>query len=98
MTRFLQYTIGISGLVFALGSAPGLAKPGKGGDRQGPPAEAITACEGQAEGSAVSFSTPRGDTVAGVCRVHNDQLFAVPDNHRGGGRMDSPGQTEGGAQ
>lgn len=48
------------------------------GRRRGPPAEAISACDGHAEGDSVSFTTPRGDTLQGVCRKMGGTLFAVP--------------------
>jgi hypothetical protein len=37
------------------------------GRRMGPPPEAIAACDGQSEGAACSFETPRGDTLEGTC-------------------------------
>jgi hypothetical protein len=47
--------------------------------RRVPPQEAIDACQGHAPGDSVSFSSPHGDTVQGVCRQRGGLLFAVPD-------------------
>jgi hypothetical protein len=48
------------------------------GDRRGPPAEAISACLGHSEGDSVTFTSPRGDPVQGICRERDGELFAVP--------------------
>lgn len=48
----------------------------------GPPPEAIEACDGKSEGDTVSFETRRGDTLNGVCKYVDEQLVAVPENHR----------------
>jgi hypothetical protein len=50
--------------------------PGRG--PQGPPAEAIAACEGKSQGETVQFQTPRGDTITGTCRDIQGHLVAVP--------------------
>ena len=44
-----------------------------------PPPEAITACKGKSEGTAVQFATPRGDTLKGVCRQFEGVLAAMPE-------------------
>lgn len=49
---------------------------------QGPPPEAIEACEGLTEGDSVSFESPRGDTLEGECQYVDDELVAVPKNGR----------------
>lgn len=49
---------------------------------QGPPKEAVEACEGQSEGDSVSFETPHGDTVEGECQYMEDELVAMPKNGR----------------
>ena len=49
---------------------------------QGPPPEAIEACEGLAEGDSVSFESPHGDTLEGECQYMDDELVAVPKNGR----------------
>lgn len=41
--------------------------------------EAITACKGKSEGTAVQFTTPRGDTLKGVCRQFEGELVAMPE-------------------
>lgn len=52
------------------------------GRPNGPPPEAREACEGKAEGESVSFETRRGDTLTGECQYVEEQLVAVPENHR----------------
>jgi protein CpxP len=49
-----------------------------GGKHKGPPQEAIDACEDMNEGDTVQFTTPRGDTVSGICRNVRGGLIAVP--------------------
>jgi hypothetical protein len=44
-----------------------------------PPPEAIEACKGKSEGTAVQFITPRGDTFKGVCRQFEGILAAMPE-------------------
>jgi hypothetical protein len=51
-----------------------------GGRQQGPPPEAITACEGKEAGDAVEFSGRNGETVKAVCKLHDDKLIAEPEN------------------
>jgi hypothetical protein len=48
----------------------------------GPPAEALEACDGKSEGDSVSFETRRGDTLESTCRTIEEQLVAVPNNHK----------------
>ena len=75
---------------FAFGGHWGGEKP------KGPPQEAIDACKDLANGDLVQFTTPRGDTVSGICRDTWGGLVAVPergfpDKHRGmgpGNRID----------
>lgn len=60
------------------GEQRGMGNEGDNRDRRGPPAEAISACDGSSEGSDCNFSGPRGDTISGSCRSHNDQLACTP--------------------
>ena len=53
---------------------------GPGGGHHSPPAEAITACEGKSAGDTAEFVNERGDTVAGTCEQHGDNLVLRPDN------------------
>lgn len=48
---------------------------------QGPPPEAIQACEGKQEGDAVSFKGRRGETLNATCSMVEEQLVAVPEGH-----------------
>ena len=50
---------------------------GPQGNRGAPPAEAITACEGQSEGVSCSVTTPRGDTLDGTCKNTPDGKYFV---------------------
>lgn len=68
------------------GNGPGNDRPGNGPGGQGPPDEAIDACQGMDEGDACSFATPRGDQVTGTCRSVREGMACVPDNHPGGGK------------
>jgi hypothetical protein len=47
--------------------------------RMKPPPEAIAACKGKSEGTAVQFITPRGDTIKGVCKQFDGILAAMPE-------------------
>ncbi|MDY0191070.1 MAG: hypothetical protein RBR22_10085 [Desulfuromonas sp.] len=47
---------------------------------QGPPPEAISACEGKSVGDSVEFTGRRGETVKATCKKIDDKLAAVPDN------------------
>lgn len=78
----LLVMITTSGLAF--GQAPG------GGHHQGPPPEALKACEGKSPGDAVQLQTPYGQTITGTCREMPDgRLAAMP---QGGphGRLPGP--------
>lgn len=46
--------------------------------RQGPPPEAVSACEGKQAGDSVEFTGRRGETVQATCKEMNGQLAAVP--------------------
>ncbi|GAB6042186.1 Lcl C-terminal domain-containing protein [Endothiovibrio diazotrophicus] len=58
-----------------MGSAHGADTAPAGGE---PPAEAITACDGQSSGASCSFDTPNG-TVAGSCALLESQMSCVPE-------------------
>lgn len=60
------------------------AQPGGGGGKggrppQGPPQEAIAACEGKSEGDSCEFTGPRDDTISGICRSIEEQLTCAPE-------------------
>ena len=94
-------TIRKTALIMALAAmvpASGFAFGGHwdGKKPKGPPQEAIDACKDLAKGDLVQFTTPRGDTVSGICRDTRGVLVAVPEGgfpgrHRGmgpGNRID----------
>lgn len=58
--------------------APPGGASGPGGRPPGPPPEAVAACQGKAEGTAVSFTLHDGKTLQGVCRSRNGTLAAAP--------------------
>jgi hypothetical protein len=54
-------------------------QPPGGGRPQGPPPEAVEACEGKSPGDAVQIQTPEGQVVSGTCRQMPDgRLVAGP--------------------
>lgn len=53
-----------------------------GGKQQGPPPEAIKACEGKQEGDSVSFKGRRGESLSATCQTIDGQLAAVPEGHK----------------
>ena len=60
---------------------------GGNGRQQGPPPEAIEACEGKSVGDSVTFTDPRGGSHEGTCQEIDGQLAAAPENMpEGGGR------------
>lgn len=65
-----------------------ISNDGQNRRRQGPPAEAIQACEGKQAGASVEFSGRKGETIEATCQERSGQLVAVPDNmpERGGRR------------
>ncbi|MEN8806549.1 MAG: hypothetical protein ABF291_03655 [Desulfobacterales bacterium] len=74
-------------ILATLSAVPACASSNKGGGggrggMQGPPPEAIEACEGKAEGDSVTFEGRRGDSVPAKCSMVNDQLVAVPEGHK----------------
>lgn len=67
-------------------SSSNVSGPGgpDGGHPPSPPPEAIAACKGKAEGTEVSFQSPKGETFTGVCRNFESQLAAMPKGGPGG--------------
>jgi hypothetical protein len=53
--------------------------PPKPQGRMKPPPEAIAACKGKSEGTSVQFTSPRGDTFTGVCKLFEGVLTAMPE-------------------
>ena len=43
--------------------------PGQQQEHRGPPQEAFDACKGKKDGDAAQMKTPRGETMAGTCRM-----------------------------
>jgi hypothetical protein len=70
---FCLLALTIPGMAFAASGS----SQSQSGQRKGPPPEAIAACNGKSEGTAVEFTTPRGK-VKGTCKKKGDQMVAVP--------------------
>ncbi|WP_419780699.1 DUF1566 domain-containing protein [Maridesulfovibrio sp.] len=64
---------------------------GQGRNRQGPPPEAFTACNGKSQGDECAVQTPRGK-LSGTCMSRNEQTFCVPEGHGQGGMGRRPQQ------
>lgn len=81
----------IAGMILDASSADGTGSRGTrgSGGRGGPPPEAIAACRNMSEGTAVTFKSPRGDTISAICKQMGGQLAAVP--------LDAPPAPPGGA-
>jgi hypothetical protein len=47
-----------------------------------PPPEALAACNGQQDGASCQFTSPRGDTIAGICRTgpQGEPAACLPKN------------------
>ncbi len=56
------------------------------GERGTPPAEAISACEGQETGAICQVITPRGDTLDGTCKNTPDEKYFVCMPANGGSK------------
>lgn len=52
--------------------------PPPGQRPNGPPPEAIAACNGKTAGATVSFTGRRGETISGTCTSENGVLAARP--------------------
>jgi hypothetical protein len=65
--------LALAGVLTALLASTASAQPSGGGQRQGPPAEALAACKSLASGATCSFSGPHG-TVAGTCFAPQQSL------------------------
>jgi hypothetical protein len=61
--------------------APALADPGGPSHRKGPPPQALAACQSQAAAAACSFTTPRGDSLAGTCWAPQGKPLACKPQH-----------------
>lgn len=74
-----------------IGSA--IANPSHRPNHQ-PPPEAIEACVNMQEGDSVSFETPRGDILEATCVAMEEELVAVPKNHKKHFEGNPPAQDE----
>lgn len=68
--------------MLALAGCSSNNKNNRGDKRQGPPPEAIKACNGKQVGDSVSFSGRGGNSVTATCQTIEGQLVAVPEGHR----------------
>jgi hypothetical protein len=63
-----------------------------------PPPEAIEACKGKSEGASVQFTTPRGDTLKGICRKVDGVMVAMPPSGAPPQGGNKPDETQSGKQ
>lgn len=88
MTQDFPYSVScFRGKPSRTGPSPGMAEKMPGEEpqmgRRTPPAEALTACRGKADGAACGFTSPRGDNINGTCRTPpNSSLACVPMHMR----------------
>ncbi len=54
----------------------------QGGQQNGPPPEAYTACKGLEEGAIISIKSPKGETLNATCTMINGKLAAVPEGRK----------------
>jgi hypothetical protein len=73
-------------------------KPQKPEGGMKPPPEAITACEGKSKGTAVQFTTPRGDTLKGICKQFEGILADMPERGAPPPRGNKPDEAKSGRQ
>ncbi|MDD2389134.1 MAG: hypothetical protein PHP23_05300 [Desulfobacterales bacterium] len=78
-------TVVLFALITMTGCARDQDRDYKQGRRQGPPAEAIAACEGKQAGDSVEFTGRYGETIQAICRECNGRMAAVPDGMPPGG-------------
>lgn len=66
-----MFRIATMALLLAAGSAFAQQPnpPGQPQEHRGPPQEAFDACKGKKEGDAAQMKTPRGEAMAGTCRM-----------------------------
>jgi hypothetical protein len=77
---FTSLWLGLSLLALACSSATAQERR----DPPKPPPEAYTACQGKAEGDAVTLTMPDGKQLGGTCRTIDGQLAAAPAGGPGG--------------
>ncbi|SDZ82980.1 hypothetical protein SAMN05660420_00515 [Desulfuromusa kysingii] len=81
--QLLTKTVLILTLVILL-PIVGCASGGKGRP-QGPPPEAIAACEGKSVGDSVTFTGREGESIKSTCQEVDGQIVAVPEDMPKGG-------------
>ncbi|MEN8135912.1 MAG: hypothetical protein ABFS18_10320 [Thermodesulfobacteriota bacterium] len=78
-------TVGLAALVVLLPTlAFAYGGQGRGRGQNGPPQAAIEACGDKDVGDVVAFTGRRDDTISAICQERDGQMFAVPENRRGG--------------
>lgn len=76
----------IHGVCKQLGGTLAAVPAGDIDDSGGPPAEAVSACKDQQEGTTVEFTIPSGEKVKGSCKEIEGRMVAVPEVGPGGER------------
>jgi len=84
----LVFILALLGLI----PASGWASTESYGERKPPepPQQAIDACQGQSEGTAVEMTTPRGDSMKAICKQMGTRLVAVPEGAPPSGKGGPP--------
>ncbi len=81
-------TINVTAILITLLLMPMTGCASDGGrdhKRQGPPPQAIEACEGKSVGDSVTFKGRRGEALEATCKEIEGQLAAVPEGMKRGG-------------
>lgn len=76
----------VSFLICALLSPPAFSQLVSGQERNGPPIEAIEACENLTEGESCSFSNRKGKNITGTCTIKEEILVCYPEKKSREGR------------
>ncbi|MBV8659490.1 MAG: hypothetical protein JO142_16840 [Burkholderiales bacterium] len=83
---YIGRILSLSAFVIVSMFAHAANNPPPGGDvNRVPPREAFEACDGKQAGDKVTFTTPRGETLTGACKMIPARLAAVPDHPPQGG-------------
>lgn len=74
----IRWTAAVVAVAVMVPASSWAFRGGRGEGPMGPPAEALEACKGKTEGTAVEFTNRRGDKVTATCR-----MMPVPEGMEG---------------
>ncbi|MCC4832453.1 hypothetical protein Q4601_04300 [Shewanella sp. 1_MG-2023] len=69
-------------LITSIGFSSALLAQEQQRQKRKPPQEAYTLCEDKTENDVVNITTPKGDEISATCQMMDDQLVAVPEDHK----------------